>query len=197
MTQSYFNWTWIVLFIIITALRKFHEHRSGKRSSLKNTPFNEALMMMLWGTAAGILPFFYIFTDWLDFASYRTSMPPGLGLLGIALFLLAIWLLHRSHTDLGQSWSPAVELSTAELIQSGVFKFIRHPMYSAHLIWGIAQTLMFPNILAGPMALVLIIITLFIRTPREEQLLLREFGDDYAAYMQKTGRFLPKIFTRK
>jgi protein-S-isoprenylcysteine O-methyltransferase Ste14 len=34
---------------------------------------------------------------------------------------------------------------------------------------------------------------LLLRVPREERMMLDEFGPEYAAYMQRTGRFFPKI----
>ncbi len=68
-------------------------------------------------------------------------------------------------------------------------------MYSAHVLWGIAQILLLPNLIAGPLALVLIFAVIGIRVPREEQAMLEEFGDDYRQYMKMTGRILPKFGT--
>jgi protein-S-isoprenylcysteine O-methyltransferase Ste14 len=40
---------------------------------------------------------------------------------------------------------------------------------------------------------VLIILGLLARVPREEQMMLNEFGSQYEDYMQRTGRFFPKL----
>jgi protein-S-isoprenylcysteine O-methyltransferase Ste14 len=37
---------------------------------------------------------------------------------------------------------------------------------------------------------------LLLRVPREERMMLDEFGPEYAAYMQRTGRFLPRVTLR-
>ena len=194
LSQEVFNWAWIILFIIIVVVRKIHERKAGELSSLKKTPFLEAALMLLWGVASGVLPFFYIFGPWLDFADFSFKMPPALGVAGIIIFLISIWLLHRSHADLGKLWSSTVEPEAKQaLIIDGIFKYIRHPMYSAHVLWGIAQILLLPNLIAGPLALVLIFATIALRIPREEQALLDEFGDTYREYMQRTGRIFPKM----
>lgn len=193
MTQTYLNYAWITLFLIITILRKWHEQKAGRYSSLKNNPIMESILMLLWGIAAGVMPFIYIFSPWINLANYPAPIPMPLGIIGVILFVIAIWLLHRSHADLGNAWSPSTSPIEKSLVTNGIFKLIRHPMYSAHIIWGIAQTLLFPNWLAGPLALILIGFVLTTRIPREEKSLLMDFGSEYRHYMNKTGRFFPKI----
>jgi protein-S-isoprenylcysteine O-methyltransferase Ste14 len=194
MSQEIFNWIWIVLFITISIVRKIHERRAGERASLKDTPIVEATLMLLWGIAAGVLPFFYIFSTWLDFANLPFKIPPVFGLIGTVFFLLSIWLLHRSHADLGKMWSSTVEPSSKEmLVTDGVYKRVRHPMYAAHVLWGMAQILLLPNLIAGLLALLLNFAVMSLRIPREERALLEEFGDEYSQYMKITGRIIPKF----
>ena len=194
MSQELFDWVWLVLLLVIIAVRKMHERKAARRTSLKGTPFVEAALMVLWGVAAGVVPLFYLFGPWLDFATLPVMMSPAFGFVGIALFVMAIWLLHRSHTDLGKGWSPTVEPEAEQrLVTEGVYKRIRHPMYAAHVLWGLAQALLLPNLVAGPVALVLIVAVLSLRIPREEQAMLSQFGEAYRRYMSTTGRIVPKL----
>jgi protein-S-isoprenylcysteine O-methyltransferase Ste14 len=194
--QEIFNWIWLTLFIVIAAVRKLHEYKVGRRTSLQEIPPAEATLMVLWGMAAGIAPFFYIFGSWLDFAELPLEVPPAFGFSGAAVFLIAIWLLHRSHSDLGKLWSPTVEPERAQpLVVEGVYRRVRHPMYAVHVLWGIAQALLLPNLVAGPLALILVIFLLALRVPREERAMIEEFGDEYCLYMERTGRILPKLQT--
>ncbi len=64
-------------------------------------------------------------------------------------------------------------------------------MYLAIWLWSLAQALMLENWLAGYGALVSFVPIYFIRTPREEALMLETFGEEYRAYMERTGRILP------
>ena len=169
MWQEIFNWAWIVLLIVISFVRKTHEYKAGQRTTLKGIPFAEAALMVFWGALAGVIPFFYIFGSWLDFADFSIQVHPTAGFAGTATFMLAIWLLHRSHTDLGKSWSPTSGTRVGQaLVTEGVYKRIRHPMYSAHVLWGIAQALLFPNFIAGPLALLAMLALLGLRVPQEE-----------------------------
>ncbi len=196
MLQGTFNWVWFVLLIVIIVVRKAHERKAGRHSRLKGTPIVEAALMVLWGVASGVLPLFYIFGSWLDFADLPFKTPSAFGFFGIVLFLISIWLLHRSHADLGRLWSPTVEPEAKQrLVTDGVYKRTRHPMYAAHVLWGFAQALLLPNLIAGPLALVLMLGVISLRVPREEQAMLEEFGDDYRKYMKTTGRILPKLNT--
>jgi protein-S-isoprenylcysteine O-methyltransferase Ste14 len=38
----------------------------------------------------------------------------------------------------------------------------------------------------------LVMLLLVVRTPKEEQMLIEQFGDEYRAYMARTGRFVPR-----
>jgi len=197
MSQEVFNWVWVALLIVITVVRKIHEYKAGQRASLKGIPFDEVVLMVFWGVAAAVLPFFYIFGSWLDDADVSFQAHPVSGFTGAVVFVLAIWLLHRSHIDLAKSWSLTSEPNVAQpLVTDGVYRRIRHPMYTAHVLWGVAQLLLFPNLIVGPLALLAILSLLGLRVPREERAMLRQYGDEYREYMRVTGRVLPKLRAR-
>jgi protein-S-isoprenylcysteine O-methyltransferase Ste14 len=52
---------------------------------------------------------------------------------------------------------------------------------------------MLPNWVAGPSTLVPFAFMYFLRTPLEEQMMLRHFGQDYSDYMERTGRIFPRV----
>jgi protein-S-isoprenylcysteine O-methyltransferase Ste14 len=82
-----------------------------------------------------------------------------------------------------------------ELIMGGVYRHIRHPMYSAHLIWAIAQIMILHNWIAGFSFIVVQIPFYFIRIKNEEQMMIEQFGAAYKSYMAKTYRLIPKLIT--
>ena len=169
--------------------RKF---RQDRKAIYRQEGLLVLLLASLWGIAI-LLPFFNLFTDWLNFAAY--PLPEWTGWPGLVIFGAALWLLWRSHADLGRNWSVAVEVRERQsLITSGVFKHMRHPMYSAHWLWGIAQALLVHNFISGLASLVIFIPLYLLRVPREERVMLNEFGDEYRKYMQHTGRVLPRLW---
>jgi protein-S-isoprenylcysteine O-methyltransferase Ste14 len=195
--QDIFEWGWLVLFVTICIVRKVHERRAGDRGRLRGTPVGEAALMILWGLLAGVAPLFLIFGPLLDFAGYPFAIPWALRVAGLALFVVAIWLLHRSHADLGRLWSPTVEPKDEHgLVTEGVYARVRHPMYTSHVVWGVSQAVLFPNIIAGPLALLVMLVILQVRVPREERAMIDRFGDAYRAYMKRTGRVFPRMGSR-
>lgn len=139
-----------------------------------------------------IFPLIYALTSWLDFADYQ--LHGWAGWFGAAIFTLSLWVLWRSHADLGRQWSVKVEIQEEhKLVTDGIFKHIRHPMYAAHILWGIAQPLLLWNWIAGLSMLVTLLPLFFYRVPKEEMMMVDEFGDEYRHYMDRTGRVFPKL----
>ena len=150
------------------------------------------LLSLLWGIAI-LLPFLHMFSPWLRFADYH--LPVWAGIIGIVIFAFSLWLLWRSHADLGRNWSITLEIQQKHsLVTHGVFSYIRHPMYAAHLLWGIAQGLLIQDWIAGLAALALLVPLCFLRVPREERMMLEQFGEEYQHYITRTGRIIPRFF---
>jgi len=78
------------------------------------------------------------------------------------------------------------------LVDAGPYARVRHPMYTAMLGMGTAFALVTANWFFVSLTLAMIV-GLVMRVPREEQMMIEEFGDEYKAYMERTGRFSPKF----
>lgn len=136
-------------------------------------------------------PLFAIFTPWLSFADY--SLPPWTAWPGGVAFAGAIVLLWRSHADLGRNWSARLEIREGHtLVTGGIYRHMRHPMYAAHLLWGIAQVLLIGNWIAGPVLIVSFVPLYIERATREEAILIERFGEEYREYARHTGRLWPR-----
>jgi len=150
------------------------------------------LLASLWGVAI-MLPLFHMFTNWFDFADY--DLPIWSGWIGAVTFVIALWVLWRSHADLGHNWSVTVEIKEKHaLVTDGVFRYMRHPMYSAHWLWGIAQLLLIQNWIAGLASLVVFLPLYLLRVPREEKTMLENFAEEYRLYMDQTGSIIPRFW---
>ena len=179
-------------FVVGSVVRKIFT--AGRRGVKAEKKYSSVLDIILVGTAGvGMaLPLLYLFTPWLDFANY--ALPGWCGWVGTAAFVGAIFMLWRSHADLGRNWSATLRITGQHsLVTSGVYRRIRHPMYTAHLLWAIAQGLLLSNWLAGWALLVLSVPLYLIRIPKEEQMMLEHFGEEYRSYMSRTGRLIPRM----
>ncbi len=144
-----------------------------------------------------VLPLVYVLSPWLDAADYGlpAKAAAAAGVLGTVVFAAALWLLWRSHADLGRNWSAALEIRESHsLVTEGVYRRVRHPMYAAHLLWAVAQALLLQNWIAGPAFLASFLPLYVLRVPREERMMLDHFGEEYRSYMRRTGRLIPALW---
>ena len=178
----------------ISVFRVRHWSRKKQdRIKNKHETWLDKILLFLVFIGMQVLPLFYVFSSWLDFADYL--LPAWPGWVGVAVFAAALWLLWKSHTDLGLNWSQTLEIKEEHsLVTHGVFRYIRHPMYAAHLLWGIAQALLLHNWIEGLAFLVSFFPLYFRRIQYEEQMLLDHFGEEYRSYMNQTGRIIPRFW---
>jgi len=181
-------------FVVYTATRAVYARPTrGLEKAHRQVDALEKGLLLLVIPSGLLLPLLYLFTPLLNFANYRqlSFVAP----IGAAVMLAAIWLFWRSHADLGLNWSATLEVrKDHRLVTDGVYRRIRHPMYASIILFSAAQAMLLPNWLAGFSALVPFTILYLIRTPREEQMMCNFFGDEYRAYMQRTGRLLPPLW---
>lgn len=119
-------------------------------------------------------------------------LPFWLRWAGLALGLASLGLLTWTHVALGTLWSVPLQLrANHRLVASGPYTRIRHPMYTAILAWATSLGFVIANWIPIIFAVWAAVI-LVARVPREEQMMIERFGDEYREYMKRTGRFLPK-----
>jgi len=128
---------------------------------------------------------------WINTFSF--PLPSWLRWLGfiIGLLSVAFWTWTQIHLD--SQWSAQLQLTKDHhLVTTGPYAYIRHPLYAAMFGWCISLILLTANWIFF-VAFVLSIAGLLWRIPKEEQMMIEAFGDEYTAYMQRTGRLFPKI----
>jgi protein-S-isoprenylcysteine O-methyltransferase Ste14 len=110
------------------------------------------------------------------------------------LLLLAILLAGVGFLQLHQFGKAESSFEdTTKLVEKGLYKFIRHPLYSSLIVgsWGIA--LKQPDLLSV-IAVVAATICYFFTAKVEEEEMVEKFGDEYKAYMRRTKLFVPYVF---
>jgi protein-S-isoprenylcysteine O-methyltransferase Ste14 len=153
----------------------------------------ERILLLVSFTGLGILPFLYIATAIPHFAGYRFQAAQAW--LGLLFAIMALIMFQLTHRALGRNWSIRLDVrENHELITDGIYRKVRHPMYSAFWLWAVAQALLLPNWFAGFAGIVGFGILFFGRVGREERIMLETFGDRYRKYMARTYRVLPLIF---
>jgi protein-S-isoprenylcysteine O-methyltransferase Ste14 len=93
-------------------------------------------------------------------------------------------------TQLGRSFSIMPE--ARELVTSGIYRFVRHPLYLAEEVATIGGVMQFLSVWTA--VLLVVQIAFQLRRIRNEEALLTEVFADYATYKKKTARIIPKIY---
>lgn len=108
--------------------------------------------------------------------------------VGVVTPLLLVWTLNT----LGPNLTDTVVTRQAHtLVTRGPYRWVRHPFYVCMALFVLSLGLVSANwfmLAAG----VVVFTMLVVRTRIEEEKLLARFGEPYAAYLQRTGRFVPK-----
>jgi protein-S-isoprenylcysteine O-methyltransferase Ste14 len=113
--------------------------------------------------------------DWLEYF-----------LLSMAVIIGSIAVINMKFNNL--NIIPTLK-DNHQLRTHGIYKFIRHPMYTSVLLSCLALVLSNPHWIAQ-LVMAVLLINLILKSNFEEKLLLKRFKS-YSKYRQKTGRFLP------
>ena len=113
---------------------------------------------------------------------------------GVLMFVLGLGWVAWSFLTLGKQHSADVTVQAGhELVATGPYQWVRHPMYLGLIVfpWGVG--LVFRAWIGA--LLPLLLIALFIwRIADEERLMQREFGEQWEAYRRRTWRLIPFIY---
>ena len=179
--------------VVMIAVRAPHGHRSRvvKVATSYKTSLETGLLVLAW--VGFFVPLIWVASPAFSFAEYALGTGPFV--VGVMCLVIGLWLFYRSHADLGTNWSITLEVREQHrLITQGVYRRIRHPMYSALVLYSIGQALVIPNWVAGPSNVVAFAILVSFRVQAEEQMMSEAFGEEYAEYAARTKRLVPGVW---
>jgi len=179
--------------VVMVAIRAPHGNRSRGVKTVKSCKGTREVVLLVVAWIGFFVPLIWVASPAFSFAEYRLHLAPLVA--GVACLGLGLWLFHRSHADLGRYWSITLEVrENHRLVTEGVYRRVRHPMYTALFLYSLGQLLALPNWVAGPSYLVCFGILFALRIGAEEQMMLDAFGAEYDAYRAKTKRLVPGLW---
>ena len=143
---------------------------------------------LLYVGSQGLLFLLYLWRS-----SFVFALPHSVSFASLIVALFGAGILLLAMLQLNKTLSPfPTPLVTGQLITTGLYKFVRHPIYTGIILMAFGFGMYTGSIWRLTIALLLYGLFIF-KSKYEEQLLIEKYKD-YAAYKKITGRFFPKIF---
>jgi|SRR3984957_10098193 protein-S-isoprenylcysteine O-methyltransferase Ste14 len=129
--------------------------------------------------------------EWLS--TYFVPHTPEVQWGGVAVMVVGLGIACWARVHLGTNWSGVVTLKEGhELIRTGPYRNIRHPIYTGILIGFLGFAIVGGQV-RGLIVMAAVWLSFFIKARREEKFLAQEFGPKFDEHTQHTGMFLPKF----
>jgi len=176
---------WIVFYLYwLVSARKL-------KAVKRREPAAQRLIQIAFTGAAFVL----VFDDRLGRGFWGTRFVPestGIGVAGLALAVAGVALAIWARWHLGENWSGMVTLKEGhELIRTGPYRRIRHPIYTGMLL-AFVGTVLAVGQYRGLIALAVATTSFYAKARKEESFLAQEFGEAFREHARRTGMFLPK-----
>lgn len=127
---------------------------------------------------------------------FHRDVPPGLALIAAALALTALCTVlgWQAVDHLGRQFRVTAGLyEDHELVRTGPYAIVRHPIYASLLGMLFVTVLLLTPWQIAPVCLVVYIMGTEIRVRAEDGLLLSRFGDQFRAYQHRVPAYLPFV----
>lgn len=172
--------------------RRKADREAGEKISRKVDGNAMMTVIKLGGLLLWSSPVIYLLNpDWMAWA--KIGLPVWIRWLGAGFGLLCVGGIYWLFSSIGSGITPtSATRSEHKLVTHGIYRYIRHPLYTFGSSLFIAFGMMADNWFIAALG-ILAFTVMAIRTPKEEANLIAKFGDEYREYMKSTGRFLPKL----
>lgn len=119
----------------------------------------------------------------------------GMQIAGLTLILLALAMRVWTRAHIRGLYSGHVEVQAGHrLVQSGPYRFIRHPGYAGFLLMALGLCVGYSSVIGLIAIPVLLLPGLAYRMRVEERLLSEQFGDEYRDYARKSKKLIPGVW---
>jgi protein-S-isoprenylcysteine O-methyltransferase Ste14 len=191
-----FRSLFVLAFIAMTAIRFYYQSKILRDK--REIEIREGRFSLIAGGVAALTNIVfgaeYIFSPGFFSFAYVMDYPDWVRWLGGLALAAGISLLGFAHHHLGKNFhSLVVSKENQTLVETGPYRWIRHPIYTAFLINYVGGGLLSGNIVLTVVPVTMYAILVVIRMGQEEKVMEELFGQKYIEYEKRTGRLLPRI----
>jgi len=114
---------------------------------------------------------------------------------GVLLIIIGLIIRIKAILELKQHFTYTVtEIENHELIETGLYKNIRHPGYLGQLLIFMGTSLSFSNWLSVVFMMIPVLLGYLNRIIVEERFMIKQLGQKYIDYQKQTKRLIPRIY---
>ncbi|MEO0561629.1 MAG: isoprenylcysteine carboxylmethyltransferase family protein [Chloroflexota bacterium] len=183
---------------MLAAAHRFHATRLGgnvsEKTEKEQVPITYAVLR-LGGAAVWVTAIMYAINPaWTAWANI--DLPGEARWFGATIGAMALPFMLWAIRSIGGNVTRTVATrDNHELVTWGPYRYIRHPLYTFGFILFIGLGLLSGNVilLSG---VVVALVAIIRRLPHEEAQLRQRFGSEYDTYVERTGRFTPKVWAK-
>jgi len=115
------------------------------------------------------------------------------GVIGLIIAIIGAIIACSSRYRLGKNWSLSVQKKEShQLIKKGIYKIIRHPIYTGLLLLFIGNAIIVGDYRAI-IAVLIVFASFWFKLKKEEKLLTETFGTEYEEYKNQTKALIPYV----
>lgn len=176
---------YFLIFVTIFTLRNIVDLVAVKKPSSKGEGFASLLAFIMFFYITGFSVGFYLFID--------EAVNNIFFVAGLFSFMIFYTLRIITIKKMGASYSQFITPNDqSSLITTGFHSVIRHPLYLFYCMELLSMLVVRFNYIALAGIVGDIVITLF-RIKKEEELLVKKFGDEYTSYQKQSWKLIPYI----
>lgn len=159
----------------------------------ENTSRAESGSRSFWWILPGFIAAFFVPPlEFLFFPMLPHSL--GLEMAGLLTILLGLVIRVWASVTLGGMYSGYLRVKIGRiLVTDGPYRFVRHPGYAGFLLVALGLAIGYSSLIGLVAIPVLLLPGLAYRMRVEERLLHEQFGEEYIAYVQHTGKLFPRL----
>lgn len=133
----------------------------------------------------------------VEYLFFNALLPrqPWMQAVGLALVVAGVFLLTSARRAIRGQFSGHVRIQEDhQLVQSGPYRFVRHPSYLGYLLIILGIAVGYSSLFAFAALALLLLPGLIYRMRVEDQMLAEAFGMDFQQYAARTKRLLPWVW---
>lgn len=194
--ERLFTWFFIVIFLGALFISGYFRHKARQSSeSIPRAREGKLFLLsrLLVATPLYLPIFAYMLNPaWMAWSSI--SAPIWLRWLaaavGLGMLPLIYWVVSSISNNISETF---LTKENHILVTHGPYHWVRHPLYAIATIWWVSLSILAANWFMLAMVCLAFIGIAVLVIPREEEELVRKFGNEYREYMQQTGGLAPHL----